>query len=376
MNEDRSTRYHRLRRRGNLFSVVMKVMLLLGVLGLGLSPLFRDRSADIAIVLGGPKVLRSSTEVAIYAVMLAILAEAVALPANWYTEWILDRRYGLSRDRLRTWIVRRVTTTFLCVLVCALAAVFVYVAVRSWPTSWWMMAGIFFSAWTITLTHVAPVLILPWFYHFRPLAQRPLRARLESLTRRVGAPVTKILEWQLGQNTPRPNATLVGIGRTRQVLLTDTLLAEYSDDEIEVVLAHELGHHVHRDIWRTVAYEAVAATLVFGAAHWVVGWASGFLGIESQSDVAGLPLGVLTAGVVVMLLAPVTNSLSRSHEKRADEYALEVTGNPGAFVSVLRRVSAQHLAEDRPSRLVKWFFYLHPPLSDRLASVRTGCPSV
>ena len=102
MNEDRSTRYHRLRRRGNLFSVVMKVMLLLGVLGLGLSPLFRDRSADIAIVLGGPKVLRSSTEVAIYAVMLAILAEAVALPANWYTEWILDSRYGLSSDRLRS----------------------------------------------------------------------------------------------------------------------------------------------------------------------------------------------------------------------------------------------------------------------------------
>ena len=159
------------------------------------------------------------------------------------------------------------------------------------------------------------------------------------------------------------------------MLLTDALLADYSDDEIEVVLAHELGHHAHRDIWKTITHEAVAATLACGAAHGALVWAGPSMGVEGGSDVAGLPLFVLAAGSVVMLLAPVTNLMSRSHEeRRADQYALEVTGNLEALASALRRLAAQRLAEERPSRLVEWLFYSHPPLSDRLAAARRASP--
>ena len=314
--------------------------------------------------------LRASIEVAIYAMILAILVETAALPSNWYTECVLGHRYGLSRRGVWRWVVGRVMRTFVYVGVCAMVAVVVYAAVRSWPTSWWTMAGIVFAGGTVAVTHLAPALILPWLYRVRPLAQRTLRVRLEALTRRVGEPETRILEWQLGRDTPRPNATLVGLGRTRQVLLTDALLADYTDDEIEVALAHELGHHAHRDIWQTVAYEAVVVTLAFGVAHWVLGWAGQSVGVETRADVAGLPLVVLAVGAVVVLLAPVTNSMSRRHERRADQYALEITGNPGALVSGLRRLAAQHLAEERPPRLVEWLFHSHPSLSDRLAAAR------
>ena len=374
MNEDKSTRYHRLRRRAGILAVVARVGLLLALLGFGFSPALRNLSAEMALVTGVPDLLRPSTEVMFYALMLAILAEAVVLPLIWYAEFVLDRRYGLSRRRAGDWTRSHVTTTGIHLTVLTAAAVVVYAAMRVWPTSWWMMAGVVFAGGTIAVTHLAPILVLPWLYHVGPLAQPGLRARLEDLTRRVGAPVMGILEWRLGRDAPRPNAALVGIGPTRRVLLTDALLADYSDDEIEVVLAHELGHHAHRDIWKTITYEAVAATLACGAAHGALVWAGPSMGVEGGSDVAGLPLFVLAAGSVVMLLAPVTNLMSRRHERRADQYALEVTGNLEALASALRRLAAQRLAEERPSRLVEWLFYSHPPLSDRLAAARRASP--
>ena len=374
MNEDKSTRYRRLRRKAGILAVVARVGLLLTLLGFGFSPTLRELSAALALAAGVPELLRPSAEVALYALMLAILVEAVVLPPIWYAEFVLDRRYGLSRRRAGDWARGHVTTTGIHLAVWTAAAVVVYTAMRLWPTSWWMMAGVVFAGGTIAVTHLAPILVLPRLYHVAPLARPGLRVRLEDLTRRVGDPVMGILEWRLGSDPPRPNAALVGIGTTRRVLLTDALLADYSDDEIEVVLAHELGHHAHKDTWKTIAYEGGVATLACGAAHGALGWIGPPVGVESVSDVAGLPLFVLAAGSVVMLLGPITNLMSRRHERRADQYALEVTGNPGALASGLRRVAAQRLAEERPSRLVEWLFYSHPPLSDRLAAARRLSP--
>ena len=374
MNEDKSTRYRRLRRKAGILAVVARVGLLLALLGFGFSPALRGLSAEMALAAGVPELLRPPAEVALYALMLAILVEAVVFPPIWYAEFVLDRRYGLSRRRAGDWAQGHIATIGIHLAVWTAAAVVVYTAMRLWPSSWWMMAGVVFAGSTIAVTHLAPILVLPWLYHVAPLARPGLRARLEDLTRRVGDPVMGILEWRLGSDRPRANAALVGIGTTRRVLLTDALLADYSDDEIEVVLAHELGHHAHKDIWKTIAYEAGVATLACGAAHGALGWVGPSVGVESVWDVSGLPLFVLAAGSVVMLLGPVTNLMSRRHERRADQFALEVTGNPGALASGLRRVAAQRLAEERPSRLVEWLFYSHPPLSDRLAAVRRLSP--
>ena len=154
------------------------------------------------------------------------------------------------------------------------------------------------------------------------------------------------------------------------------MLADFSDDEIEVVIAHELAHHVHKDVWKTVAYEAVAATLACYAGHLLVYRLGPWFQIDGVTDVAGLPLLVLGVGGVVMLLAPVTNLISRRHERHVDLYALKVTGKPDALVSGLRRLATQSLAEERPSRVVEWLFHTHPPVSDRLAAARavTGNP--
>ena len=372
MNEDKSTRYHRLRRRAAVVGWVTRGVLLAGLLGWGFSPILRDILVRLASEAGTPDPIRASTVVAFYALILATLEAAIVLPVNWYAGFILERRFGLSRLRAVDWLRGHVQTTLVHLAVWMCGAVLVYAVMRAWPVTWWVVASVVFALLTIAITHVAPIITLPWLYHLRPLSRPALRGRLEALVRRAGAPVIGIHEWRLGSGTPRPNAALVGMGSTRRVLLTDALLADYSDDEIEVVLAHELAHHVHRDLWKTVAYETAAAALACGTAHWALHRVGPSLGLDGIADVAGLPLAVLAGAGVLMLLAPVANSLSRQHERRADRYALEVTGKPDALVSGLRRLAKQCSAEERPSRIVEWLFYSHPPLSDRLAAARAA----
>ena len=164
----------------------------------------------------------------------------------------------------------------------------------------------------------------------------------------------------------------MGIGSTRRVLLSDALLADYSDDEIEVVLAHELAHHLNYDIWKTVVYETVVVVAAAAVGHLAMGWFGAALGMAGPHDVGRLPLLVLVGAAVVMVLAPVSNVMSRRHERRADKYALELTKNPAALVSSLRRFGEQTLAEERPSRLVEWLFYTHPPMAERMSAAEAA----
>jgi STE24 endopeptidase len=167
----------------------------------------------------------------------------------------------------------------------------------------------------------------------------------------------------------------MGIGRTRRIILSDTLLAEHSDDEIEVILAHELAHHVHHDIWSGIAVETVLITLGFYVADRVLQALSGSFGLEGKSDVAALPLLVLAAGAVSLAFVPLANALSRAHERRADRYALEMTGRVDAFTSAMKRLASQNLAEEHPSRIVELLFHSHPPTSARIAAAQAWAKS-
>jgi STE24 endopeptidase len=175
-----------------------------------------------------------------------------------------------------------------------------------------------------------------------------------------------VFRWHLGEKTTKANAALTGIGNTRRILIADTMLAHYSEDEIEVVLAHELAHHVHGDIWTGIVYETALTLVGFYAAHRLLVAAAPSLGLTGVADPAGLPLLVLAAGGVSLVLMPVALAISRGHERRADRFALDLTGNPAAFIGAMRRLGAQNLAEERPPRIVQWLFYSHPPLAERL----------
>ena len=264
MNEDKASRYHRLRRQASALSLGVEALLLVGLLATGASAALRDVAARAAGA-------RPLAVVAVYVVLLAVLHEAVGLPLSLYRGLLLERRYGLSRETLGRWGLDHLKAAAIGLVFGLLGAVAVYALLRAAPLAWWVLAAALFTAATVGLAQLAPVVLLPLFYHVTPLDREALAARLTRLAERAGSRVLGVYLWHVGDRTRRANAALVGLGRTRRILVSDTLVAEYSDDEIEAILAHELAHHVHLDIWRAIAVEAVLIFGGFACADWALG---------------------------------------------------------------------------------------------------------
>jgi len=368
VNEDKATRYHRLKRRTSLVAVGWSVLLLGGLATSGLTLTVRDAAAAVAARLtGGPS---TTATVVAYVVLLTLLNEVGSLPIGFYSGFLLERRYGLSNERPGGWLLDQAKGLGVgLVLGCGGAAI-IYTLIAWSPDGWWLIAGAVFALLIVGMTNLAPVLLLPLFYTLKPLERESLRLRLLALAERAGARVFGAYEWGLGDKTKKANAALAGLGTTRRILVSDTMLAEYTDDEIEVVLAHELAHHVHGDIWKGIAFESALVVAGFYLASRALAALAGPVGLHGVADVAGLPLLLLAAGAVSLVMLPVAHAMSRAYERSADRFALDLTRNPGAFVSAMKRLGAQNLAEDNPSRLARWLFYSHPPLGERIAAAR------
>jgi STE24 endopeptidase len=365
VNEDKASRYHRLKRRSAVLSGVLSTALLVALAATGASAALRNVSMSLSGgTPGGPGT------VAVYVLVLALLQESIAFPVAFYRSFLLERRYGLSSEPLATWLGDHAKASALTLLFGLGGALFVYAAIGFAPRWWWLISALAFMATIGILAKAAPVVLLPIFYRFTPLDRESLRDRLVALSKRAGVPVLGVFEWGLGEKTRRANAALVGTGSTRRIIVSDTLLAHYSDDEIEVILAHELAHHVHRDILKGLAVEFGLMLVSFAVAAIALRAGARALGLVAAADVAGLPLILLAAGATMLAATPFLNAWSRLHERRADRYALELTRQPAAFISAMRRLAAQNLAEEHPSKLTLWLFHTHPPIEERIAAAR------
>ena len=371
MNEEKSTRYHRHRRQALIVGLGVRAVVAVTVLASDLSGMIRDGAGRSVAALGldgGSAPLVA----ALAGLVLGVVVELFAFPPTWYVGHVLERRYGFSHAHGLTWLQGYARSRVVAGWVWMLVMAMVYGAMTRWPDGWWLAAAVALGLFTLIATYVAPAVVLPRFHALRPIRRPELRMRLEALTRRAGVPVIAIDEWTTGAGRARPNAALVGIGRTRRVLLSDTLLADYRDTEIEAIVAHELAHHVHWDIWRMLAVETAVGTVAFMVIHAAVVTIGPLLGLEGPADAAGVPLVALAGAGTFVLLAPLINGISRRQERRADRFALAITRDPDALVSGLRRLGAEHLAEERPSRIVEWLFHSHPPLAARLEAARAA----
>lgn len=360
MNEDKASRYHRLQRRASILSTVLTAVVLSVLFITGASADIRDAIRAQSFIL----------TVFAYVLVLGLLLEIVQLPLAFYRGVTLERRYGLSTQTTTHWWIDHLKAAAISLIFAVVAALIVMSLIRWAPERWWMYAAVVFTLVFVLLAQIAPVVLMPLFYDITPLTREELRDRLVMLANKAGTRIAGVFEWRLSDRTKKANAALAGIGRTRRILLSDTLLAEHSDDEIEVILAHELAHHVYRDIWSAIFVETVLIALGCFAADRVLTVFATSAGLTGKGDVAGLPLLVLVLGAVSLALMPIAHALSRAHERRADRYALKMTGNAEAFINAMKRLSAQNLAEEEPSRLVQVLFHTHPSISARIAAAR------
>ena len=304
--------------------------------------------------------------VALYVVLLMAIAKLLGLGLDYYS-FRLEHRFHLSNQRLRSWLWDQVKGFLVGAVMATIVAEVLYATLRHFPVDWWLISWGVFLGLFVLMAQIAPVVLFPIFYKFEPLQNEDLKARLVRLGERAGTRVRGVYKWNLSEKSKKANAALTGLGRTRRIILADTLLDNYSADEIEAVLAHELGHHVHRHILKSILVQALITFVGFWAANLVLHYAvDRWHMFETLSDFANLPLLVLVATLLSLLLMPALNAYSRFNERQADRYAFRSIPSIGPFISAMNRLAEQNLAERTPSKFVEWFFHSHPAISRRV----------
>jgi len=295
--------------------------------------------------------------------------EVLGLPLSWYGGFVLPHRYDLSTQTPKGWFVDKLKGWLVGAPLGLLVIELMYLALRLTGDAWWIWTAGGMLVFSVLLVNLAPILIMPLFNKFIPLGEEheELARRLLALAEKTHTRVRGVYKFDMSRRSKAANAALTGLGNTRRIVLGDTLIEEFTPDEIETVLAHELGHHVHKD----VAVLLLANTLVVGvglylaslAMKWAVA-AFGFLGVD---DIAAFPALLLIMQAYFLVSGPILNAVTRWREHLADAFALDITGKPEAFASALTRLANQNLGEVNPPRWVVWLFYDHPPLGERIA---------
>ena len=305
----------------------------------------------------------------VYLFLLLLIGKVLGLGLDYYG-FRLERRFQLSTQKLRSWLWDE-TKGFLVGLVLAgIVVELLYLMIRQSPQHWWIITWALFMVLFIVLAQIAPVVLFPIFYKFEPLDNEDLRRRLILLSEHAGTRVRGVYRWKLSEKSKKANAALTGLGSTRRIILADTLLDNYAPEEIEAVLAHELGHHVHRHILKSILVQAGTTLLGFWVANWVLHYTVDrhMFNLEELSDFANLPLLALTATALSLLLMPALNAYSRYNERQADRYAFESIASVEPFISSMNKLAQQNLAERTPSKWVEVLFHSHPAISKRVAA--------
>src|SRR6202451_3242482 len=356
-------RYNRIRRWIGIADFVVGFLFLIGVLVTGGANWLRAPAYRLGFQ-------NYSLSMFIYLVLLLVISKALGIGLDYYG-FLLEGRFKLSTQRFNSWAGDELKGFLVGLVLGTVVVEVLYLTIRQWPQHWWMLAWALFMALFILLAQLAPIVLFPIFYKFEPLDNEDLRRRLVVLSERAGTRVRGVYRWKLSEKSKKANAALTGLGRTRRIILADTLLDNYQPEEIEAVLAHELGHHVHRHILKSIFVQAAITFVGFWAANWTLHYAVDQHMFEELSDFANLPLLVLVSTVLSFLLMPALNAYSRFNERQADQYAFESIASVEPFISSMNKLAEQNLAERTPSKWIEWLFHSHPAMSRRVAAAQT-----
>lgn len=333
----------------------------------------------VVLVLGGSASLRDSVlslrwpswaSTILFLVLLFLAFLAVELPFAYVGGHRWETASGLSSQSFRGWAKDLAKSVGL-----GLGASIVVGGVLLWllavsPTWWWLAGWVLGILVSAVLGFLAPVLLVPLFYRFRPLADAALRRRFEALAAKANVPILGVFELGASEKTRRSNAAVMGLGRTRRVVVTDTLVTGFTPEEVETVLAHELAHQKFRDPIRGFLSGSLVSLLILAAASWVYASTYASVGIRSIADMAGLPFLAAIFSILALPFRPLELRASRSREARADRFSLSLTSDPANFIAAMVKLHDLNLGVADPRPWEKWLFYSHPSGRDRVEMAR------
>jgi len=311
--------------------------------------------------------------VALFVVVFGGIYFVLNLPLGYYSGFILPHRFDQSNQKLKDWIIDQLKGLAIGAPLGLILLELLYLALRVTGDLWWLWTAAGMLVFTVLISNLAPVLIMPLFNKFVPLGDehKELEERLINLAKRANTKVKGVFKFDMSKRTKSANAALTGLGNTRRIILGDTLINEFTIDEIETVLAHELGHHLHRDIPLLITFGTFTTMFGLYLASFGMNWAVDYFGFSSISDPAAFPALGMILGAFGLITMPLENAVSRWRENMADDYALESTGNKEAFASAFTRLANQNLGEIDPEKWVILMFYSHPPLGERIEKAKS-----
>ncbi|HEX2787290.1 MAG TPA: M48 family metallopeptidase [Ignavibacteria bacterium] len=306
----------------------------------------------------------------IFVAIIGIGESIITFPIGFYSDYILEHKYGMSNQTIGGYFKEKLKGLVLGLALGIPLLLLFYYILSNTGDNWWLVFGCILFLFTVIIGQLAPVLIMPLFYKFRPIENENIKSRLIDLCKKTGVMVKGIFVFDMSKNTKKANAAFTGMGKTKRIILGDTLLNNFTEDEIETVFAHEMGHYTRKHIIKLVA---VSTILTFGGLYLTAllyKSSLSFFGFTQIYEIAALPLLFLYLSLYSLVTSPITNILSRKFEWEADTYALEVTKNNTAYISALEKLADQNLAEKEPNRFIEFLFHSHPSLSKRIDFAR------
>ena len=294
------------------------------------------------------------------------LSSFIFFPLNYYSHFYLEHKYDLSNQSFLHWILDGVKSFLLNLIFSLIIVEAVYFLLRELPNTWWIWSTIFYFFLTVVISRITPTIILPLFYKVKLVENDSLVNRLKSLAEKARAKVLGVYQMDMSRKTKKANAMFTGLGKSKRIILGDTLLERFREDEIETILAHELGHYYYRHLWQLILMGLGTSLAGFYIVNIVLKMLVEPLSLGGLHNIAGLPVFMLVVFLFFLILMPFQNSFSRILEKQADRFAIEQTKNPQAFIDSMKKLADQNLSEVKPHPVVEFILYSHPSIDRRI----------
>jgi len=304
-----------------------------------------------------------------FVIVIGFVSSVIFFPVNYYTDFYMEHKYELSNQSFLQWIWEGLKGTIVGSIIGIPLLLLFYYILNEYGNMWWLPLSIVMFIVSVGLAKIVPIVIMPLFYKVTPIEDNDLKTRIMKLANAVNMKVANVFQFDMSKNTKKANAAFTGLGKTKRVILGDTLLGKFTNDEIETVLAHEFGHYKHKHILKNIAIGTVSSFLTFYLLAVFYSWSLPWFGFEKITNIAALPIIMLWGMLIGLVQSPLTNIISRKFEYQADEYAIKTTGKTKEFISTLEKLTEQNLGDKEPHPLVEWFFYSHPSIKKRTAHI-------
>jgi len=305
-----------------------------------------------------------------FVLLTGLTALIIFAPVNFYSGFYLEHKYNLSNQTLLKWLYENFKGMVVSLVIGIPILLFFFYVLNKFGSLWWLPLAIGLFIISVVLGRIAPVIILPLFYKLTPIEDENLKERIERLAKDAGIKVGNVYKFDMSKNTKKANAAFTGIGKSKRIILGDTLLENYTADEIETVIAHEMGHYKKKHIIKNIIIGTFSSFLTLFLIAYLYENTIGWFGFNSITDIAALPVLSLWAAVIGLIQNPLSNILSRKFEYEADEYAVTATYKPLPYISTLNKLTEQNLGDKNPHPFVEWFFYSHPSINNRINAIK------